>query len=258
MLQKKGVEGCVGVQSGERREQCAGLVLPGPDLVPGRFNSCKSIGAHLYSSWSHGKVGPWPRAARGPGWEHHEKEGLCLDAALTCLLPSCLLRVGGPERSNSVLIFPSLTSPSWTPATLTLPPASGSCSGARRAARLNPASTALKTQSSSRYGLSLPPPLLKAWLRPARLLLHLLLQRSLLFQLSSQDPASRPGSALDLGQFSAPCRTCSRLWTVGAGRSCSCYTTLSEVSPTVGRGGFKTSLSYSISPNSQPYPGRQV
>lgn len=137
----------------EGGEQRAGFVLPGPGLVPGTFNSCKSVGAYLHISWSHGKIRPWPRAARGPGWQHHEQEGLCSDPALTRFLPSCLHRVGGPGRSNSALTFPSLTSPSWTPATLTQPPASGSCSGARRAPRLNPASTAPTTQSFSRYVL---------------------------------------------------------------------------------------------------------
>lgn len=112
-----------------------------------------------YICWSFGNMGPWPRShicsvmsTRAWAWAWARRH-----SALIRFLPSCLLRVGNPGRSNSVPTFLSSTSPSWTPATLTQPPALGSCSGVRRTLRRSLASTALMTASSSRWVPRLAP-----------------------------------------------------------------------------------------------------
>lgn len=136
--------------------------------------------------------------------------------------------MGGPGRSNSALTFLSLTSPSWMPATLTQPPASGSCSGAQRTRRLNPASTAPMTPSSSRYVLRASRLSLLLKGSPCtRVSLHHLFCICSCEEVpsphSSWDPASHLGSAVDLGWFSPARPACYHLCTGRAGKSCSCY-----------------------------------
>lgn len=154
MLCRQGLEGCAGVQirrgGSSRQESTARACLSSQEI-----QQLQEIGPGLYISWSLDKIRPWPRGTEvqagvstsAPAWASP-----C--SALTGSLPVCLLRVGDPERSNSALTFQSSTFPSWTPVTLTRPPASGSYSGAPRARTPSPASTAPTTRSSSRYALS--------------------------------------------------------------------------------------------------------
>lgn len=128
----------------QRERRKVGLCASGPTLSSGRLSCFKEY-------WLPRKFGSLYRVQmygftnkRVPGWVWPNS------ALITSPLPSCLLRVGTLERDSCVLIYQNLTSPSWTPVTLTQPHALGSCSGARRRQRQNPVSTALMTLSSSR------------------------------------------------------------------------------------------------------------
>lgn len=143
--------------------------------------------------------------------------------------------------------FQSLTSPSWMSATSTRPPASRSCSGAPRAPTLSPATTALTTQSFSRYDLpsrcpcpavALSAPESLALLAPpSSALAHA--KRSPLGTTEALTTVSCPGSALDLRQLSS----LPGLWKARAGKSCSLcappHPSQSEPSPSAGQGRFQ-------------------
>lgn len=165
-----------------------------------------------------------------------------------------------------MLTFQNSTSPSWMLATLTRPPALGSCSGAQRTQRLNPTSTAPMTPSSSRYALSSLPsshpvrPLCpqnpgSALLCP---LLHLLMPGSPLTHQSCWAPVSCAGLAPDLAQLT-------RLtWPFavsppGSKGEMNCSLGLpSRTKPLCVPQRSRSSVPYIISSNPRPHPARQA